>query len=170
LFADDNIISNNPDAALELAKSINPTEAEEAEAARKVHATNARIMTEYVPKSTKKKSGGRSSKSVVIQDTLSAPKSKPATLKTKLKGAPSLTPEEQKAADIMQALKESDEEITDAAKADAKNTSKGTKETHNRSYSEILSAANSLVQDHKRKHDDDDDEDDDDEDPSAGPN
>ncbi|GJR42030.1 hypothetical protein Tco_1310133 [Tanacetum coccineum] len=44
---------------------------------------------------------------VVIQDTLSAPKSKPATSKTKLKGAPSLTPQEQEAANIMQALKES---------------------------------------------------------------
>ncbi|GJT82027.1 retrovirus-related pol polyprotein from transposon TNT 1-94 [Tanacetum coccineum] len=101
--ADDNIISDDPDAALELAKSISQTEAEEAEAARKVHATHARIVT----KSAKKKSGGRISKSVVIQDTLSAPKSKPATSKTKLKGAPSLTPVEQEVADIMQALKES---------------------------------------------------------------
>ncbi|GJW54460.1 hypothetical protein Tco_0098545 [Tanacetum coccineum] len=55
----------------------------------------------------KKKSGGRSSKSVVIQDTPSTPKSKPATSKTKLKGAPSFSPQEQEAADIMQALKES---------------------------------------------------------------
>ncbi|GKC70097.1 hypothetical protein Tco_1115980, partial [Tanacetum coccineum] len=103
LSANDNIISNDPDAALELAKSISQTEAEEAEAARKVHATHVRIMTE----SAKKKSGGRSSKSVVIQDTPSTPKSKPATSKTKLKGAPSLTPQEQEATDIMQALKES---------------------------------------------------------------
>ncbi|GKF52330.1 hypothetical protein Tco_0148797, partial [Tanacetum coccineum] len=77
------------------------TEAEEAEAARKVHATHARIVTE----SAKKKYGDRSSKSVVIQDTLSALKSKPTTSKTKLKGAPSLTLEEQEAANIMQALK-----------------------------------------------------------------
>ncbi|GKA84499.1 hypothetical protein Tco_0806094 [Tanacetum coccineum] len=74
------------------AKSISQTEAEEAEASRKVHATDARIVTESVPESAKKKSGGRSSKSVVIQDTLSTPKSKPTTSKTKLKGAPSLTP------------------------------------------------------------------------------
>nr|GEW89186.1 hypothetical protein [Tanacetum cinerariifolium] len=47
------------------------------------------------------------SKSVVIQDTSSTPKSKPATSKTKLKGDPSLTPQEQEATDIMQALKES---------------------------------------------------------------
>ncbi|GJR00233.1 retrovirus-related pol polyprotein from transposon TNT 1-94 [Tanacetum coccineum] len=81
LSADDNIISDDHDAALE-------------------------IVTESVYKSAKKKSGGRSSKSVVIQDTPSAPKSKPSTSKTKLKGAPSLTLEEQEAADIMQALKE----------------------------------------------------------------
>ncbi|GKC58783.1 hypothetical protein Tco_1086381 [Tanacetum coccineum] len=42
--------------ALELAKSISQTEAKEVEAARKVHATHARIMTE----SAKKKSSGRS--------------------------------------------------------------------------------------------------------------
>ncbi|GKD62643.1 hypothetical protein Tco_1300152 [Tanacetum coccineum] len=35
---------------------------EEAEAVRKVHATHARIVTEFVSESTKKKSGGRSSK------------------------------------------------------------------------------------------------------------
>nr|GEU59257.1 hypothetical protein [Tanacetum cinerariifolium] len=85
LSADDNIISDDPDAALELAKSIIQTKAKEAEAARKVHATHARIVTESVPKSTEKKYGGRSYKSVVIQDTLSTPKSKPTTSKTKLK-------------------------------------------------------------------------------------
>ncbi|GKD10817.1 hypothetical protein Tco_1190502 [Tanacetum coccineum] len=68
LSADDNIISHDPDAALELAKSISQTEAE---AERKVHATHARIVTKFVPESAKKKSGDRSSKSVVIQDTLS---------------------------------------------------------------------------------------------------
>ncbi|GKC35033.1 hypothetical protein Tco_1047417 [Tanacetum coccineum] len=69
LSAADNIISDDLDAALELGKSISQTEAEEAEAARQVHATHARIVTESVPESAKKKSGGRSSKSVVIQDT-----------------------------------------------------------------------------------------------------
>ncbi|GJS36534.1 retrovirus-related pol polyprotein from transposon TNT 1-94 [Tanacetum coccineum] len=59
LSADDNIIFDDPDAALELAKSISQTEAEEAEATRKVHATHARIMIESVPESAKKKSGGR---------------------------------------------------------------------------------------------------------------
>ncbi|GJS79957.1 hypothetical protein Tco_0729838 [Tanacetum coccineum] len=107
LSVDDNIIFDDPDAALELAKSISQTEAKEAKAARKVHTTHARIVTESISESAKKKSSGRSSKSVVIQDTPSSPKSKPATSKTKLEGAPSLTPQEQEAADIMQALKES---------------------------------------------------------------
>ncbi|GKA32724.1 hypothetical protein Tco_0719091 [Tanacetum coccineum] len=107
LYTVDNIISDDPDAALELAKFINKTKAEEAEATRKVHAIHARIVTESVSESAKKKSSGRSSKIVVIHDTLSAPKSKPTTSKAKLKGAPSLTPIEQEAANIMQALKES---------------------------------------------------------------
>nr|GEW11686.1 hypothetical protein [Tanacetum cinerariifolium] len=107
LSADDNIICDDPDVALKLAKSTSQTEAKEAEASRKVHATHARIVTEYVPEFAKKKSSGRSSKSVVIQDTPSTPKSKLATSNTKLKGAPSLTPQEQEAADIMQPLKES---------------------------------------------------------------
>nr|GEU63294.1 hypothetical protein [Tanacetum cinerariifolium] len=81
LSADDNIISDDPDAALELAKSISQTKAEEAEAARKVHGTHARIVTKSNPESARKKSGGRSSKCVVIQDTPSNPNSKPATLK-----------------------------------------------------------------------------------------
>ncbi|GJS77611.1 hypothetical protein Tco_0727492 [Tanacetum coccineum] len=59
LSADDNIIFDDPDTALELANSIGQTKAEEAEAARKVHATHARIVTEYVPEFAKKKSGGR---------------------------------------------------------------------------------------------------------------
>nr|GEW38772.1 RNA-directed DNA polymerase, eukaryota [Tanacetum cinerariifolium] len=131
LSADDNIISNDPDAALELAKSINQTEAEEAKAARKVHATHARIVTKYVPKSAKKKSSGGSYKSVVIQDTPSTPKSKPAISKTKLKGATSLTLQEQEAADIMQALKENaevegtdkgEENVIDAVMKEAEKT------------------------------------------------
>ncbi|GJV29698.1 retrovirus-related pol polyprotein from transposon TNT 1-94 [Tanacetum coccineum] len=81
LSADDNIISDDPDAALVLAKSISQTEATKAEAARQVHATHARIVTEFIPESAKKKSGGRILKSIVIQDTPSAPKSKPATSK-----------------------------------------------------------------------------------------
>ncbi|GKF18631.1 hypothetical protein Tco_0063549, partial [Tanacetum coccineum] len=104
---DDNIIVDDPDAALELGKSISKTKSEEAEAARKVHAAHARIMTESIPEPAKKKSGDSSSRSVTIHDTLSAPKSKPAASKSKLKGIQSLTPAEKEVADIMQALKES---------------------------------------------------------------
>ncbi|GJQ96471.1 hypothetical protein Tco_0007610 [Tanacetum coccineum] len=68
MSAADNIISDDPEAALEQGKSICQIEVEEAEAARQ------------------KKSSGRSSKSVVIQDTPTTPNSKLATSKTKLKG------------------------------------------------------------------------------------
>ncbi|GJW82084.1 hypothetical protein Tco_0146059 [Tanacetum coccineum] len=106
ISVDDNIIPDL-DVALELGKSINITEAEEEEAARQVHATHARIATEPVPKPAKKKTGNRSNRSVVIQDTPSALNLKSATLKLKLKVIPSLTPKEQLVADTMQALKES---------------------------------------------------------------
>ncbi|GJW08148.1 hypothetical protein Tco_1570571 [Tanacetum coccineum] len=90
LSADDNIISDDPNTGLELGKSISQTEAEEAEVARQVHVTHARIVTESVLGPKRRKSG---------KVTSNPPK--------KLKGVPSLTPEEQEAADIMQALKES---------------------------------------------------------------
>nr|GEW06350.1 hypothetical protein [Tanacetum cinerariifolium] len=150
--AGDNIISDDPNTALELAKSISQTNAEEAEEARNVHATHARIVIEFVSESAKKKSSGRSSKSVVNQDTLSAPKSKPATSKAKLKGAPSLTLAKQEAANIMQALKESllmwgdeqDSEHSDDAEKDEKHD-----DTDDEGYDHVSD-----------KQDDDDDEDD----------
>ncbi|GJS15607.1 hypothetical protein Tco_0410079 [Tanacetum coccineum] len=107
IISDDDNIILDPDVALELGKSISITEAEKEEAARQVHATHARIVTEFVPEPTKKKTGSRNTRSVIIQDTQSAPKSKLVASNLKLKGIPSLTPEEQLAADIMQALKES---------------------------------------------------------------
>ncbi|GJS60580.1 retrovirus-related pol polyprotein from transposon TNT 1-94 [Tanacetum coccineum] len=91
LSNDDNIISDDPDTASELGKSIGKTEVEEAEAVRQVHATLARIVTESVPEPTRRRKSGK-----VTSDP---PK--------KLKGVPSLTLKEQEAADIMQALKES---------------------------------------------------------------
>ncbi|GJX58703.1 hypothetical protein Tco_0290093 [Tanacetum coccineum] len=90
LSADDNIISDDLDTTLELGKSISKTKAKEAEATRQVHATHARIVTESVPEPTKRIKSGK-----VNSDP---PK--------KLKGVPSLTPEEQVATNIMQALKE----------------------------------------------------------------
>ncbi|GJZ67955.1 hypothetical protein Tco_0631195 [Tanacetum coccineum] len=89
ISAKDNIIPNL-DVALELGKSISQTEAEEAEAAKKVHATQARIMTKPVPEPARRRKSGK-----VAFDPLK-----------KLKGVPSLTLEEQEVADIMQALKE----------------------------------------------------------------
>ncbi|GKE56362.1 hypothetical protein Tco_1495547 [Tanacetum coccineum] len=53
ITADDNIIPK-PDVALELGKSICLTEGAEEEAARQVHATHARIMTESVPEPTRR--------------------------------------------------------------------------------------------------------------------
>ncbi|GKA76908.1 retrovirus-related pol polyprotein from transposon TNT 1-94 [Tanacetum coccineum] len=89
LSTDDNIIYDDPDTALELGKSISKTKAEEAEAARQVHATHARIVTKYVLEPTKRIKSGK---------VMSHPPKK-------LKGVSSLTLEEQEAADIMQALK-----------------------------------------------------------------
>nr|GEU79524.1 retrovirus-related Pol polyprotein from transposon TNT 1-94 [Tanacetum cinerariifolium] len=68
IFAADNIILDL-DVALELGKSISLTEAAEKEASRQVHATHARIVTESEPKPAKKKTGSRSTRDVVIQDT-----------------------------------------------------------------------------------------------------
>ncbi|GJV18679.1 hypothetical protein Tco_1367699 [Tanacetum coccineum] len=81
----DNIILD-PDVALELDKSISFTEATEEKAARQVHATHARIVTESEAEPAKKKTGSRSTRGVVIEDTPNAPKPKPATSKLKLKG------------------------------------------------------------------------------------
>ncbi|GJR44225.1 hypothetical protein Tco_1312328 [Tanacetum coccineum] len=91
IFADDNIIFYDPDVALELGKSISKTKAEESKAARQVYATHARIVTESVLEPTRRRKPGK-----VTSDS---PK--------KLKGVPSLTLEEQEAADTMQDLKES---------------------------------------------------------------
>ncbi|GKC39086.1 hypothetical protein Tco_1051470 [Tanacetum coccineum] len=90
LSANNNIISDDPNTALDLGKSISKTEAEEAEATRQVHVTHGRIVTESIPDPTKRRKLGKV--------TSNPPK--------KLKGVPSLTPEEQEAAYIMQALKE----------------------------------------------------------------
>nr|GEU58218.1 retrovirus-related Pol polyprotein from transposon TNT 1-94 [Tanacetum cinerariifolium] len=167
LSTDDNIISDDPDTALELGKSTSITETEEAEAARQVHATYARIVTESVLEPTKR----RKSRKV----TYDHPK--------KLKGVPSLTPEEQEVADIIEGNKEGDvddeddetksneddiykynirvrkdedeemlnakvddydkgdEEVTDAAKADAEKTSE-IKDDANKT--EILPMSSSL--------------------------
>nr|GEV02887.1 integrase, catalytic region, zinc finger, CCHC-type, peptidase aspartic, catalytic [Tanacetum cinerariifolium] len=81
----DNIIFD-PDVALKLGKSISLNEAAEEEAARQVHATHARIVTESVLKPAKRR---------------------PSNSSQKLKGVQALTPKEQEVADTMKAIKES---------------------------------------------------------------
>ncbi|GJV42024.1 hypothetical protein Tco_1420464 [Tanacetum coccineum] len=65
ITAADNIIPDL-DVALELDKSISLTEAEETEAARQVHATYARIVTEPIPESAKKKTGSRRTSRILV--------------------------------------------------------------------------------------------------------
>ncbi|GKA91379.1 hypothetical protein Tco_0813249 [Tanacetum coccineum] len=89
LSADDNIISDDPDTDLALGKFISQTEVE---AARQVHATHARIVTESVPEPTKRRKSGKVTSEYLHKN---------------LNVFHNFTPEEQEAADIMQALKES---------------------------------------------------------------
>nr|GEU90119.1 hypothetical protein [Tanacetum cinerariifolium] len=84
IYIDDNIIPD-PYVALELGKSISITEANEEEAARQVHATHARIVTESVPELAKKR----------------------LAIEPKIKGVQSLTLEAQEPVEVMHALKES---------------------------------------------------------------
>ncbi|GJU09412.1 hypothetical protein Tco_1131808 [Tanacetum coccineum] len=101
ITVDDNIIPE-PDVSLELGKSMSLTEAAKEEAARQVHATHARIMTEPVPEPARRRPSG-----IAFRDTSSVSKKMFPDPSQKLKGVQSLTPEEQLAADIMKALKES---------------------------------------------------------------
>nr|GFC53690.1 hypothetical protein [Tanacetum cinerariifolium] len=81
LTSDDNIISKDPNAALGLAKSISRTEAEEIEAARLVHETHERIVTE-------KSTGTRKQTCVVFKDNVTVSKKKTTgpILKTQSEG------------------------------------------------------------------------------------
>ncbi|GKA52129.1 hypothetical protein Tco_0745325 [Tanacetum coccineum] len=54
ISVDDNIVPE-PDIALELAKSISLTKAEEEAAGRQVHATHARIVSEFVPEPARRR-------------------------------------------------------------------------------------------------------------------
>ncbi|GJT22709.1 hypothetical protein Tco_0892646 [Tanacetum coccineum] len=90
ISVDDNIVPE-PDIALELGKSISLTEAEEEAAARQVHATHARIVSESVPEPARRRRSD-----IAISETTQ-----------KLKGIQILTLAEQEAADVMKALKDS---------------------------------------------------------------
>ncbi|GJU02625.1 hypothetical protein Tco_1112963, partial [Tanacetum coccineum] len=80
ISAADNIIPDL-DVALELGKSINLTEAAEEEAARQVHATHARIVTESVPKPARRRTSG-----IAFRDTSQVSKKVSFDPSQKLKG------------------------------------------------------------------------------------
>ncbi|GKA49811.1 hypothetical protein Tco_0742884 [Tanacetum coccineum] len=101
ISAYDNIIPE-PDVALELGKSISLTEAAEEEAARQVHATHERTMTESDPEHARRRPSG-----IAFKDTLSVSKKMTPDPSQKLKGVQTLTHEEQLVSDTMKALKES---------------------------------------------------------------
>ncbi|GJZ43096.1 hypothetical protein Tco_0590351, partial [Tanacetum coccineum] len=85
ISVDDNIVPE-PDITLELGKYISLTEAEEEAAARQVHATHARIVSESIPEPARRRRSD-----IAISETTQ-----------KLKGIQTLSP-----ADIMKALKDS---------------------------------------------------------------
>ncbi|GKD15025.1 hypothetical protein Tco_1199432 [Tanacetum coccineum] len=142
---------DDPDTALELGKSINKTKAEEAQAARQVHAIHARILTESVPEPTRRR---KSSKV-----TYDPPK--------KLKGVPSLTLEEQEAIEIMQALKERKKISKRQAGIGGSNEGTGTiPEVPNEST--VISATSSEGTDSEHFDDDNDDAEKDEKDDDEG--
>ncbi|GKA43706.1 hypothetical protein Tco_0736430 [Tanacetum coccineum] len=106
ISADDNIILK-PDVAFELRKSMNLTEAEEEEAARRVHATHERLVTEFDesdPEPANRPTGRRRPYGIAFRDTSRMSKKKSLDQSQKLKGIQTLTAKEQLAADTMQAL------------------------------------------------------------------
>ncbi|GJX67534.1 hypothetical protein Tco_0303261 [Tanacetum coccineum] len=105
ISAEDNIITE-PDVALELGKSMSLTEASEEEAARQVHDTHERIVTESDPEPARRRPS-----SIAFRDTSSMSKKMSPNPSQKLKGVQILTPKEQLAANTVQALKASRKSI-----------------------------------------------------------
>ncbi|GJU90843.1 hypothetical protein Tco_1303266 [Tanacetum coccineum] len=101
ISARDNIISE-PDVTLESGKSMSLTEATEEEATRQVHATHELIVTKSDSETARRRPSG-----IAFRDTSSVSKKMSPDPSQKLKGVQTLTPEEQLAADTMQALKAS---------------------------------------------------------------
>nr|GFA62820.1 hypothetical protein [Tanacetum cinerariifolium] len=101
ISADDNIIIEL-DVALELGKSTSLTKNVEEEAARQVHATHERIVTESDLEPTRRRPSG-----IAFRDTSSMSKKFSPDSSQKLKDVITLTLEEQLVVDTMQALKES---------------------------------------------------------------
>ncbi|GJV64501.1 hypothetical protein Tco_1475329 [Tanacetum coccineum] len=102
ISVNDNIVPE-PDISLELGKYISLTEAEKEPAARQVHVTHARIISEQVPEPART----IRQSSIAFRDTSSVSKKRTSGTSQKLKGIQSLTPAEQEAADVMKALKDS---------------------------------------------------------------
>ncbi|GJR30672.1 hypothetical protein Tco_1106904 [Tanacetum coccineum] len=121
ISAKDNIIPEL-DVALELGKSTSLTEAAEEKAARLVHATHERIVTESDPKPARRKPSG-----VAFRETSSVLKKTSPDPSQKLKGVQTLTPEEKLAADIMQALKASGKSSRSQPHAGGSSKGTGTK-------------------------------------------
>ncbi|GKA48485.1 retrovirus-related pol polyprotein from transposon TNT 1-94, partial [Tanacetum coccineum] len=81
--------------------------------------THVRIVTVSVPESVEECEEVEAEGKPCIQDTPSAPKLKPDASKIKLKGIPSLTPEEQLAADTMHTLKKAVKPAEDSQELEA---------------------------------------------------
>nr|GEV92466.1 hypothetical protein [Tanacetum cinerariifolium] len=101
ITVDDNII-HEPDVALELGKSLSLNEAAKEEAARQVHATHVRIVTEPIPEPVRRRPSG-----IAFRDTSSVSKKMSFDPYQKLKGVQTLIPKEQIDADTRKALKQS---------------------------------------------------------------
>nr|GEY03575.1 reverse transcriptase [Tanacetum cinerariifolium] len=105
ISADDNIIPEL-DVALKLGKSMSLIKAEEEEAARRVHATHERLVTESNPELARRSTISRPS-GIALRDTTSVSKKTSPDQSQKLKGIQTMTTEEQLVADTIQALKAS---------------------------------------------------------------
>nr|GEW35932.1 hypothetical protein [Tanacetum cinerariifolium] len=129
IFADDNIITDDPNVALELGKPVSLTKAKEAEATRKVHVTHAKIVTEFVLEFAKKKSGGKSYREAAnimqaLKESKKTNKRQPCTGGSN-DGTGTIpgVADESTVVSVTSSEATGDEEVTDAAKEDTKNTS-----------------------------------------------
>ncbi|GJX61476.1 hypothetical protein Tco_0294376 [Tanacetum coccineum] len=107
ILADDNII-HKQHGALKLGKSMSLNKAEKEKAARRVHATYERLITESdepFGEPANRPTGRRRPSGIAFKDNSSVSKKKLHDQSQKLKGIQTLTAEEQLAANTMQPLK-----------------------------------------------------------------
>ncbi|GJZ50645.1 hypothetical protein Tco_0604835 [Tanacetum coccineum] len=128
---DDNIITDDPDVAFELGKSISKTDAKIIDETRRVHDTHARLVTEKDaseeesdPEPANRPTGRRRPSGITFRDTSNVPKKKSGDHSQKLKGIEMMTEEEQLAVDTMQAIKASKQTLR--SQPHAGGSSKGT--------------------------------------------